>query len=282
MNTEADKESAKPTTEITARSRTRSPNYPSMDLKTALDQTAKIWTAQHKHLANVDALLTTLGYSKKTGPAMRAVSALSQYGLTKETGAGDSRNIGLSELALDYILATDEDQKQKAASVAAMKPAIYVHLWETYGQHLPNDDTIQKHLIREKNFNAGSVAEVVTNYRATFDFAKLGVNVPVTEANAAKNVQRAPDTTPTKPAHVELSKNQKPDGLSRGSRQQPPMTSDTRYLPIPLDIGDAPIPVGMSEDDFTLLIATLNLWKKKIVRSEPPKKQDTETEPFDS
>ena len=34
------------------------------------------------------------------------------------------------------------------------------------------------------------------------------------------------------------------------------------------DIGDAPIPVGMSEDDFNLLLETLQLWKKKIVRDD--------------
>ncbi len=49
------------------------------------------------------------------------------------------------------------------------------------------------------------------------------------------------------------------------------MTSNLRYLPIPLDIGDAPIPVGMSDSDFDLLLDTLKLWKKKIVRSEYPK-----------
>ena len=49
------------------------------------------------------------------------------------------------------------------------------------------------------------------------------------------------------------------------------MTANIRYLPIPLDIGDAPIPVGMSDSDFDLLIDTLKLWKKKIVRAEYPK-----------
>jgi hypothetical protein len=46
------------------------------------------------------------------------------------------------------------------------------------------------------------------------------------------------------------------------------MTEDIRYLPIPLDIGNASIPVGMSEEDFQLLLETLKLWKKKIVRDD--------------
>jgi hypothetical protein len=51
------------------------------------------------------------------------------------------------------------------------------------------------------------------------------------------------------------------------TKERPPMTENIRYLAIPLDIGEAPIPVGMSEDDFQLLKDTLDLRKKKIVRS---------------
>src|SRR5437868_3781852 len=86
---------------IPVRTRTRSPAYPSIPLREALQQAEKIWTAQHKHAAHVDAVVTTMGFNKQTGDSLRAVSALSQYGLTKETGGGDSRNIALSDLALD-------------------------------------------------------------------------------------------------------------------------------------------------------------------------------------
>lgn len=47
------------------------------------------------------------------------------------------------------------------------------------------------------------------------------------------------------------------------TKERPPMTENKRYLPIPLDIGEAPIPVGISEDDFQLLKDTLDLWKKR-------------------
>lgn len=38
------------------------------------------------------------------------------------------------------------------------------------------------------------------------------------------------------------------------------------YLPIPLDAGAAQIPKGMTEDDFELLVQTLQLWKKKLTQ----------------
>jgi hypothetical protein len=46
------------------------------------------------------------------------------------------------------------------------------------------------------------------------------------------------------------------------------MSTGVRYLPIPLDMGDAHRPRGMDKDDFDPLLETLQLWKKKIVRSE--------------
>lgn len=44
---------------------------------------------------------------------------------------------------------------------------------------------------------------------------------------------------------------------------------ETRYLKIPLEDGDAHIPMVMTEEDFQLILDTLNLWKKRIVRSVP-------------
>src|SRR6266567_279497 len=84
--------------------RTRSPAYPSMSLRTALEKAQLIWNAQQKHPAHIETVINTIGYTKKTGPSLRAISALNQYGLTKETGSVDSRVIGLSDLAINYLL----------------------------------------------------------------------------------------------------------------------------------------------------------------------------------
>jgi len=48
----------------------------------------------------------------------------------------------------------------------------------------------------------------------------------------------------------------------------------TTALEVPVGNGVATIPVRMTEEDFTLLIETLQLWKKKIVFApEPPNEQ---------
>jgi len=43
------------------------------------------------------------------------------------------------------------------------------------------------------------------------------------------------------------------------------MSTDVRYLRIPLEIRDAHIPQGMSTADWKLFIQTLKIWKSRIV-----------------
>ena len=54
-----------------------------------------------------------------------------------------------------------------------------------------------------------------------------------------------------------------------------------QYLIIPLGIGYAQIPLGMSEDDFDLLISTLNLWKRGLVKPKCLKTKDVKLYKYD-
>lgn len=237
-----------------------------MSLRTALEKAQLIWNAQQKHPAHIETVMHTIGYKKKTGPSLRAISALNQYGLTKETGSVDKRVIGLSDLAINYLLSSDAAERAELLRQAALRPTVFQHLWQQYGAFLPpSDDALKSHLIREKNFNSAAVGELVANYRDTFDFANLGGNGGSREEKSDKGEGKATvNPPPYKP----------PTPQPKGT---PPMSANVRYLPIPLDIGDAPIPVGMSEDDFELLKKTLDLWKSKIVRP-PDSKADQQKE----
>jgi hypothetical protein len=228
-----------------------------------MEKAQAIWNAQQKHAAHIESVINTIGYSKATGPSLRAIAALAQYGLTKESGTGDSRTIALSDLAINYLLSHEDSERADLLRQAALKPTVFQHLWEHYGPILPNnDEAIKSHLIREKNYNAAAVGELVASYRDTFDFANLRGNA-VNDAGAgdktAENEARPSPNLPTPPQPPVPQYQQK--GL-------PPMTANVRYLPIPLDIGDAHIPRGMNDADFNLLLETLRLWKNKIVRPE--------------
>ena len=236
-----------------------------------MEKAQAIWNAQQKHSAHIETVMHTIGYKKKTGPSLRAISALNQYGLTKETGSADKRVIGLSESAINYLLSSDS-QRAELLRQAALKPTIFQHLWQEYGAFLPpSDEAIKMHLIREKNYNSAAVGELVANYRDTFDFANLGGN--------GGSREEKHDTGGGKPAANSPPVYKPPTTQPKGT--PPAMSADVRYLPIPLDIGDAHIPRGMNDADFNLLIETLQLWKKKIVADDfttyhghPPTKEE--------
>src|SRR5260370_8401464 len=62
----------------------RSPNYPSMGLKEALEKARLIYDAEKRSFGSPEVLRADMGYTASTGPAGRALSALKQYGLLDE------------------------------------------------------------------------------------------------------------------------------------------------------------------------------------------------------
>jgi hypothetical protein len=243
--------------------RARSPAYPAISLPNAIDLARKLWNAQRKHEAHIDSALKALGYNSRNGAALRAIAALNHYGLIEDSGGGDDRKIKLSECAQDILhLAENDDRRQKAIQASALAPSIYAALWERYGEHLPDDSAIKPFLVRDKGYNDSMVENLLADYRATLEFAKpdkKGDNV----RHEVKNQNDAP---------LEQKGRQ-------GGRAGTGMTLDQE---LPILIGDnriARIPFPMTDDDFDLLLGTLQLWKKKIVRDEPSSPSDKATHP---
>ncbi len=221
-----------------------------------MDLIRKLWDSQRKHEAHIDAALKALGYARH-GASLRITAALGHYGLTEESGSKDNRKIRVSELAQDILHHLDSDPKRKQAlKKAALMPAIHAALWERYGMHLPDDNAIRPFLIRDKGFNEDIVQNVIENYRSSFDFAKLDSS-EVDTPEATKEETKLHAANP-------------PDSVKEASVACAPQVAfKPEELPILVGGGKiARIPFPMSEDDFDLLIGTLNLWKKRIVKSE--------------
>jgi hypothetical protein len=246
-----------------AKTRTRSPAYPVIALGQALDLARKLWDSQRKHESHIDAAIKAMGYARH-GASLRIIAALGHYGLTEESGAADQRKIRLSDLAQDILHLQESDPKRREAlKSAALAPAIHAALWERYGAHLPDDNSIRPFLIRDKGFNDAIVQDVLDNYRSTFELANLG---KIEEDNANEK-----QVDPDKPQQGEAEG--RTDNTNQ-QRQTPFVPMNPAVQELPILVGPnlvARIPFPMTEDDFDLMMGTLNLWKKKIVRSEFPK-----------
>jgi len=240
--------------------KSRSPAYPAIPLSSAIESARKLWDAQRKQEAHFDSALKTLGYSARSGSALRAIAALGHYGLIDASGEKDNRKIRLSEQAQDILhLAETDERRRKALKSAALTPKIYAALWERYGSNLPDDAAIRPFLIRDKGYNDAVVDNLIINYRLTLEFAKLDKideNVHDEEQSDKRQKSAADDIT------------------KGGSHRS--MTLD-QELPILVGASNrvARIPFPMTEDDFDLLVGTLNLWKKKLIT---PKSADAKSE----
>ena len=156
----------------------RSPAYPSFSLTRALGHIQTIYNHEKRSAAPVAVVAQHCDADIKSSKGMRLIAALKQYGLVAEVGAGDDRQVKLSDRALDILLAESENspERLKAIRDAALAPPIHRKIWDYYQGVLPSDATLQSYLIRTLNFNDTYAGGFIKQFRATLALAKVTEN----------------------------------------------------------------------------------------------------------
>lgn len=228
------------------RKRTRSPSYPALALKDAIERARIFWDSEKRHPAPIDAAAKDWNYEVKSSAVPLTVAALKKYGLFEDVG-GDQRQVKLTESALRIILNEEGSlERESETKAAALRPRLHRELWTKYGEQLPSDATLRSWLLLDKKFNPGSVADFIKIYKDTISFAKL------TSSDIISDIQTEADETGTSMPVTQML-------------TPPPRQPGQKQLRLDLDSGPFVINYPMSVDDFRLLKSTLNLWAKKIV-----------------
>lgn len=153
----------------------RSPAFPFVALRKAIERARELHTAEGRHPVRFDVAVTHWGYKATSSGALQTVSALRQFGLIQvEDGTGDGRLIRLTERGLKILLDQREDERRRAISEAALAPKLYGDFWKRWGSSLPSDANIESILAVEMGFNPASVKTVVQGYKDTLAFAGMG------------------------------------------------------------------------------------------------------------
>src|SRR5205823_5827061 len=100
-----------PEPKTTTRRRGRSPNYPGIDLKLALERAALLWEREQHHDAPNELILKHWGYGPKSGGGSVVFAALKRFGLLEDAGAGRSK---LTQRAHAILLAQREGRRDDA------------------------------------------------------------------------------------------------------------------------------------------------------------------------
>jgi len=86
------------------KNRTRSPNYPVLNLEKAIEKIHQLHGKCQTHPCGVGFAQDLWGYKKFSSVGDQCVAALKSFGLIEVTGAGDSRQLRVSEVGRRIVL----------------------------------------------------------------------------------------------------------------------------------------------------------------------------------
>jgi hypothetical protein len=248
----------------------RSPNYPQMSLKAAIERARQFYAEEKKQAAPAVVAMKHLGFSSPSGPARVVLSTLVKYGLLDEEGRGENRQVKLSRLALNILLdeRPESSERDEAIKLAALKPKILANLWVKWGPDHPSEATVRTYLIRDLHFTDSAADDLIRVYKDTVEFAKLASGDTIAPASGGDKGTVNDDNVGS--SHT--------SGI-RSQREKRAMQPGMKEAVFPLDEGQAVLqwPERLSPESFEDFEAWLNIIIRRAKRSIRP--EDEEAEP---
>jgi hypothetical protein len=249
-------------TEDHKKKRERSPGYPGISLKDAIERARTMYQKEGKHPAPAQAVLSHWGYGPKSGTGFLALAALKKFNLIEDEGSGAARKVKLTSLAIKILHEPDEDARLQATQESALTPSIHSELMEKYGGKLPSEESFKYHLKFERHFSESGADEFYREFLDTISFAKLGESgmLPGKEADSGGQLEHMNISIPKDRATATL-----PPGMPLKIEEKQEITS--------LDEGTVifRMPREISMDSTNYLVDWLELIIKKVKRSAEKK-----------
>jgi hypothetical protein len=251
--------------------RHRSPNYPGISLKTAVEKITTWYKADGIVASPKEAAMKHM-----SGDIGRVISALKSFGLVSETEG----RIKLEQRGIDIVARSADDPKRKQAlKDAILSPAIYRDLVKEYPNGLPSDITLGSELVAGKKFNPKSVDDFIKDLKSSLVFSGIGPSAvldskeddesngeenPVSQASVLEPVVEA---MPIKPK-AEAESIQKPPLPAKREYIQPP-PANVRQDVFSIEEGAVTVqwPASLSPESIEDISAWLEILKRKIGRS---------------
>jgi hypothetical protein len=171
----------------------RSPAYPALDLKAALEKAEVLYEAEMRHAASFPTIIQHWGYSKESGPGRLAFAALKKFGLIELIGAGkgDARSARISDSAVKLILdkRPDSEGRLHELQAAALRPTAHRTWWDKYGGTLPSDANLTYQL-RLVGFTEAGARDFLAEFRSTLAFARVDASTKIEGARADDNADQ--------------------------------------------------------------------------------------------
>ena len=240
---------------------TRSPNYPALSLREAVDKVAALYAKSKRFAVPLASVASTLDYGAKSSSFSQVLATLKAYGLIDVAGTGDDRKVSVSDRGMK-IVAGHRD-KDTLLREAALLPPIFRELWDRFyhsGEGMEPTENL-KHYLQfdrpEPRYNDQVIDPLVGDFLATVDYAKLAASPIMSNGGEEEPESDSGDMEEEK----DPKRNQKnPPGV--------------REFTFPLIDGAATlrIPHPMGQANFDMLKAMLDAAKAALIG--PPKSDE--------
>jgi hypothetical protein len=171
----------------------RSPSFPSISLKTAVERAGIAHEKLRQHQAPVKSFTDLWGYkSPTTGPASVTFAALKKYGLVEDEGTGKGRTAKLTDLAVEILMKEDP---LPAIRRAALMPPIHAEMWDEHKADVPPVDALRYEFVVKRGFTESGLRDFLREYTETINYAQLASAGTVTEEDEGSDEveEEAPD-----------------------------------------------------------------------------------------
>jgi hypothetical protein len=168
--------------------RHRSPNYPAIGLREALERTKRFYAMDGKAGAPTETAAKHIGFASAHGQALSVLAALKSFGLLEDK----SGRVAPTQRAVELLHLPEQDPRRiQSLQEAALAPTIYRQLAQQYRETgLPSDDTLKAELIAYKSFNPKSVDDFVKGFKDTLNFSGLS-DFSMIESELEMNTEQA-------------------------------------------------------------------------------------------
>lgn len=151
----------------------RSPSYPAISLRTAVERLRQLYSAERSHPAPIETAVKHWGYSGPNGRTAGIIGALKKYGLIVDSGSGRGRKIQVTDAGRRILEHPDPAEREAALQKAALLPRLHREMWDKYGAGMPTDDTWVWELREDRDFTDVGAREFVKQYRDTISYSGL-------------------------------------------------------------------------------------------------------------
>src|SRR6266496_2979947 len=179
--------------------RDRSPSFPFIPLRTAIERLIAFEEHHKRAAVPPDRIGPAWGMKPNTSQAQQTIAALKAYGLL-ETQRGDvGRAIAVSDDGRTYLRAQQDSIKQEVIRRAAMRPKQIETYWRDWGSDRPADAACLDALVLKGGFSQDGAEKFLRVYDGTIAFAGLSKSDKMS-ADADKDGDGEDESDPPPPA----------------------------------------------------------------------------------